>query len=360
MPPTVGNPKSKAAKKGSPPADVIMEKEITGGTKRGPRTDSDAELSDGFPSAPPPAGADTPPSGPEATMVAYFEKFDKRLTEMQDESGKKLDQLSACVTNGLLAVTNKLDTHVQESNAKIDDLQKQITAITTGLANPRSFAAAAGSAAGSAPPFVAHAVPAARAAVPLLDEACLVFIRGFPVIQPGIVLREYAEEALELLPALERAAVKVRVSPADLQFSLVFPTPAHASTFVEVYTSRKYAYEDHDRVMYPLSCRTGKPLALRRRGGLIMPIFALLQTILLRTRGHGTASISQVSKMRDGAMHTDFFALTGKKLTPLFSLRFGGAPEQMFIEAFLPTKEHVHFPISDDDLALLAEAAIPA
>jgi hypothetical protein len=353
---TAGNPKSKAAKKGAPSDDVTMRKETTGGTKRGTKPDSESELSDGFPVAPAPAAADPSSSGAAASMEAIFEKFDRRLTAMQDESGKKLDQLSDCVTNGLLSVTNKLDTHVQESNAKIDDLQKQITAITTGLATPRSFAAAAGSAAGSGLPHVAPAAPAPRSAAPMLDEACLVFIRGFPVVQPGIVLREYAEEALEILPALERALVRMRISPADSQFSFVFPSPASAKSFVEGYSARKFVFEDCDKAMHPLTCRTGKPLALRRRGGLIMPIYALLTTILSRTRGYTTASISQVSRQRGGATHTEFYALVGKTLTPLFSLIFEGAPEQLAIVGFLPATNFC--PLADADLTILSEAAV--
>ncbi len=56
-------------------------------------------------------------------------------------------------------------------------------------------------------------------------------------------------------------------------------------------------------------------------------------------------------------MHTDSFALIVKTLTPLFTLRFGGVPEQMSIESFYPSTEHN--PISNDDLAALAEAAVP-
>ena len=354
----------KAARKETPPADVTMGEPATGGSKRPSKDDSDPDhdsLSDGFPALPDdvhaPAAAGSSASCPAASLEAIFAKFDARLTKMQEASALKLDQLSDSVSNGLLSVANKIDAHVLATDTKITNLQEQITAITAGLATPRSFAAAAGSAAGSGHPPAAHAAPAPRVAATGPDEACLVFIRGFPEVQPGIVLREYAEEALAILPSLERALVKLRVSPADTQFSLVFQTPALAKAFVEDYSSRKFAYVDSDSVLHPLACRTGKPLALRRRGGLIMPIYALLQTILSRTRGYATASISQVSKLRGGAMHTDFFALIGKTLTPLFTLRFGGAPEQMAIEAFYPSTTRC--PLSNDDLAILADAAVP-
>ena len=338
----------------------------TGGSKRPSKEDSDPDpdsLSDGFPAmpddvpAPAAAGSSSSASCPAASLEAIFAKFDVRLTTMQEASSQKLDRLSDSISNGLLAVTNKIDAHVVATDTKISDLQAQISAITAGLATPRSFAAAAGSAAGSGPPPAAPAAPAPRVAATGPDEACLVFIRGFPEVQPGIVLREYAEEALAILPSLERALVRLRVSPADTQFSLVFPTPALAKTFVEDYSARKFAFVDGASVLHPLACRTGKPLALRRRGGLIMPIYALLQTILGRTRGYATASISQVSKLRGGDMHTDFFALVGKSLTPLFTLRFGGAPEQMSIVAFHPSPTRC--PISDADLAVLADAAVP-
>jgi hypothetical protein len=364
MPATAANPKAKAAKKGAASADVAMHFEPTGGVKRPPRADSDHDrdsVSDGFPSMADdslaPAAAGSSSADPAASLEAIFVKFDARLTAMQDASGQKLDQLASSITTGLLSVTSKIDAHVLATDVKIANLQEQITAITAGIATPRSFAAAAGSAASSGHFPAAHAVPAQRAVAAGPDEACLVFIRGFPVVQPGIVLREYAEEALDILPSLERALVKLRISPADTQFSMVFQTPALAKAFVEDYTARKFAFEDGDKVLHPLACRTGKPLALRRRGGLIMPIYALLQTILGRTRGYTTATISQVSKLRGGAMHTDFFALIGKTLTPLFTLRFGGVPEQMSIESFYPSTEHN--PISNDDLAALAEAAVP-
>ena len=98
------------------------------------------------------------------------------------------------------------------------------------------------------------------------------FIRGFPTTQPGIVLREYAAEALDIILTLERKAVKVRASAADTQFSLVFPTPSLASAFVEDYRARKFVFIDPEEVSTPLTCRTGKPLALRCRGGLIRPV----------------------------------------------------------------------------------------
>jgi hypothetical protein len=276
---------------------------------------------------------------------------------MQEASGHKLDQLAESVSNGLSAVTSKLDAHVLANDAKIADLQMQISALTAGMATPRSFAAAAGAASGTATPLAASPALAPRAVAPGFDEACLALIRGFPCTQPGIVLREYADEALAILPATERSLVKVRVSPADTQFSLVFPTPALANAFVSDYVSRKFAYEDGDNVMHPLTCRTGKPLALRRRGGLIFPIYALLQTVLLRTRGYTTSTISQVSKTRGDSTHTDFYALKGKTLTPLFTLRFGGAPEQLSIVAFSSAAD---CPFSDDDLELLSAAALPA
>jgi hypothetical protein len=356
------NPKTKVAKKGDSSADVSMGKESTGGVKRPPRTDSDPDrdsVSDGFPSVadvtPAPAAAGSSASNPAASLEAIFAKFDTRLTVMQDASALKLDQLANSITTGLLSVTNKIDSHVLATDAKIANLQEQISAITAGLATPRSFAAAAGSAASSGHPPAAHAAPAPRVAATGPDEACLVFIRGFPVVQPGIVLREYAEEALEFLPALERALVRMRISPADSQFSLVFPSPASAKAFVEDYSARKFVFEDCDKAMHPLTCRTGKPLALRRRGGLIMPIYALLSTILSRTRGLTTATISQVSKQRGAATHTEFYALVGKTLTPLFTLLFEGAPENLAITGFLPATNHC--PLADADLTLLSEAA---
>ena len=286
-------------------------------------------------------------------MDAFFLKVDVRLNAMTETTGQQMASLSDVVTKGLSSVTDKIDAHVVATDAKIADLQQQITAIISGSSTPPSYAAASSASAG---PAFHPAASAPRPTTTGPDEACLVFIRGFPVTQPGIVLREYAAEALDILPPRERMNVKVRASAADTQFSLVFATPTLASTFVENYRAHAFVYTDDDKATTPLTCRTGKPLALRRRGGLIMPVYAQLEIVLKRTRTLTTASISQVSKPRGGIMHTEFFALVGKTLTPLFTLRFKDEPDGMSIETFTPSV--VKGPISDADLELLEATAV--
>ncbi len=169
-------------------------------------------------------------------------------------------------------------------------------------------------------------------------------------------MREYATEALDLLPPSEAKAVRVRVSPADTQFSLVFPLPSLASAFVEEYRARKFVFKDDDGAETPESCRTGKPIALRRRGGLIRPVYALLEDVLRRTPRYTTASISQVSKPKAGVMTTEFFALKGKVLTPLFTLSFKDTPDSMSIVSM---GSPPGCPLADDDVCMIQALALP-
>ncbi len=142
-----------------------------------------------------------------------------------------------------------------------------------------------------------------------------------------------------------------------MQFSSVFPTLLLASAFVENYRARKFVFLDPENVATPLTCRTGKPHALRRRGGLIRPVYSLLVEVLLRTPALATASISQVSKLRAGVMFSEFFALKGKVLTPLFSISFKDSPDFMSVVSLTPPQGGC--PLAEDDLALLHACAIP-
>jgi hypothetical protein len=212
------NPKSKAAKRttaaaaaaGASGDDAAMSTPVQTGSKRRPNSDSDPDLSDPY-DPPTAAGASSAaassgslPPDVSGAMEAFFLKIDTRITSMQttlqQSSDQQLSSLSDVITKGLCAVSDRFDAQdlaieAREvaNNAKFTDLQDQITAISTRLSSPMTYAAAAGSAAGPAP--LPHGPPS-RTATLGQDEACLVFIRGFPVAQPGIVLREYAEEAL--------------------------------------------------------------------------------------------------------------------------------------------------------------------
>jgi hypothetical protein len=240
------------------------------------------------------------------------------------------------------------------NQTKFDDIQAQILAINNRQAAPSTPLSFAASQAG---PVTTHSAPTPCTNPMGPAEDCLVFIRGFPTTQPGFILKEYATEALALLPTEERAAVRTRVSPADTQFSFVFPSAGMAASFVSNYRAMNFVYIDPDKNQTPLTCRTGKPIALRRRGGLIRPVYSVLEEELRNTPALATATISQTSKPRNGVMSTEFFALKGRVLTLLFTLVFKETPEEsIIVRVTLPADGS---PLSDDSLDRIKRAAIP-
>jgi hypothetical protein len=194
--------------------------------------------------------------------------------------------------------------------------------------------------------------PIARQGPP---EDCLVYIRGFPSPQPSFVLKGYADEAIGQLTTSDQRLVKVRISPADTQFSLVFPHASMAANFVEDYRARDMVFVDVDKTETRLFCRTGRPLAFRRRGGLIRPVYTVLEDILRKMPSMAMSTISQNSKTRAGRMTTEFYVQEGRRLTLLFHLIFSESTELMTIEQVVPPSGGS--PLSDDDLALIAKAA---
>jgi hypothetical protein len=107
----------------------------------------------------------------------------------------------------------------------------------------------------------------------------------------------------------------------------------------------------------PLTCRTGKPIALRRRGGLIRPVYSALEEVLSSMPTMKKATISQTSRMRGGSMTTHFFALRDRDLVPLFHLVFEETPEEMHINQF---QESPGCPLNDIDLEKIRYAALGA
>jgi hypothetical protein len=256
----------------------------------------------------------------------------------------------------LATLTDRLTASEEATKVQFAAMQEQISALQVASSAAPTFADVAAAAASQTRPSPTSSTSRPTTSGPAED--CLVFIRGFPVAQPGIVLKEYAAEALGILPSLEASAVRVRTSPADTQLSLVFPLPSLASAFVEEYRSRKFVFRDEDGVDHPLSCRTGKPIGLRRRGGLIRPVYALLVDVLLRTRGYTTASISQNSKIRNGVPTTEFYALKGKTLRPLFTLTYKGSDDAMLISGLIDPVEGS--PINQQDIDALRSLATSA
>ena len=81
----------------------------------------------------------------------------------------------------------------------------------------------------------------------------------------------------------------------------------------------------------------------------------MLEDILREMPSLAKASIQQSSKPRFGVMTTDFHALIGRKLTPLFTLQFKDTADAMFIEKLTPAEG---CPLSADDLDKICQVAI--
>jgi hypothetical protein len=290
-------------------------------------------------------------SGGDAGLHAKFDLFLKQFAEASSENNSRMTKFEASVQEHCGTVAShmerlsvSLSTAVYDMNSKhaaaeevtaskFDHMQTQIQELVGRLdALPLSTTTASGSAGpvAAAPP-VFRAAPAdpARRGPP---EDCMAFVRGFPTMLPRCVMSTYADEAVLLVPAIERKLLKVRVSPADNQFSIVFPSAGGAASFVEAYRAMDMVYRDPGGTETKLACRTGKPIALRRRGGLIMPVYKELEEILAMTSDLSTAKIIQSSKVRSGKMTTEFFAQVGNKLSPMFALVFLEASDSMSIE----------------------------
>ena len=125
--------------------------------------------------------------------------------------------------------------------------------------------------------------------------------------------------------------------------------------FVTNYRALAFVFRSPGKPDTPLTGRTGKPIALRRRGGLIRPVYAALEEVLNNMPTMSTATISQTSRMKSGSITTAFFALRGRNLTPLFSIVFQDTPEEMFINEFSVTEG---CPLSDGDVLKIRSAAL--
>ena len=340
--------KGKMAKKDDASPDVSM---AASGTKRAAEQSSGSSMGD----VSPPLGPEVDPAI-QAVMTQMLATFTAsvsgQLATMKVDSERQYTAMSTSVTGALSAMTDRIKAHEDSSKAQFEAMDLKIQQITKNNTIPATFASVAASSAGPAAPLRPNSTNSTSP-----TEDCLVFIRGFPTTQPGFVLKGYADEALELLPTEERKAVRVRVSPADFQFSLVFPTSHAASTFVDAYRASNFVYTDADKVETPLTCRTGKPIALRRRGGAIRPVYSELEDVLRDMPTMKNAEISQSSKPRSGVWHTDFFVLKGRILTPLFSLTFKEDPEATTIVEMNPPPGGS--PLSVADFARIKADAMP-
>jgi hypothetical protein len=292
----------------------------------------------------------------ESTTHERLLKLEGAIEEHQGRNDGHFDTMSNSFARALESLADRFDERESKNKAQFADIDLKFKEISDRFEAHLTSAAAASSTS-SRPALVASHIPKTFAPNPHAgpQEDCLVFIRGFPTIQPGFVLKAYATEALEILPDAGRKLIKTRVSPADTQFSLVFPCSGSAASFVEAYRARQMVFVDADKNETPLTCRTGKPLALRRRGGLIRPVYSELEAILKNMPSMARATISQTSKTRSGTMTTEFYALIGSKLTALFTLTFKETPEAMTIEQVNPPLDGSA--LSPADFAKIVQAA---
>jgi hypothetical protein len=321
------------------------------GSKRAARSDSDEFL--GVPVTP----RNVPEPVTEDMLTHLFDKFttqvEGKLTSMQGMNDSHFEAMSNGFARSLSTLAERVETNEAASKLKFDSIEAQLTELNDRMKAPPPAPAAAASSSGGRAAAFPTSTPRTTPSGP--SEDCLVFIRGFPSDQPGFILKEYAIEALAILPEAERSAIRLRISPADTQFSMVFPSPEQAAHFVTMYRALSFVFLAPDKSPTPLTCRTGKPLALRRRGGLIRPVYAALEEVLRSMPSMSDATISQTSRMKFGAMTTAFFALRGRGLTPLFSIVFQDTPEEMFINEFNVSEG---CPLSDEGVLKIRSAAL--
>jgi hypothetical protein len=350
-----GKDKDKKEKKKDTDVPMGDGKSGSSGAKRPAVSDSDESEGLGGPPCTPPSSSSPPVT--EDMLTRMFNKFtshiDDKLTSMQELNDGHFVTMSQGFTKSLQTLAERVEANEAASQAKFDTLEASMVLLNDRMKAPPPAAAPSS----SWGPAAASSSPTQRAAPAGLDEECLVFIRGFPTTQPGFILKEYAAEALAILPDSDRAAVRLRISPADIQFSMVFPSPEKATSFVTNYRALSFVFYDPNKAAWPLSCRTGKPIALRRRGGLIRPVYTALEEVMGSMESMASATISQSSKMKNGVMTTSFFALRGRSLTPLFYLVFQESPEAMHISGFHTAEE---CPISASDLTKVRIAALGA
>ena len=180
---------------------------------------------------------------------------------------------------------------------------------------------------------------------------------GFPHTMPKVVLQDYATEALSLLPDAQRRSVKTRLSLADNKFSLVFCNPTAAADFVATYMAKDVHYEDpDDNTLSPLIARTGRPLAIRRRGAATHPLYEKLRVVLDSSPATRDMVIVQKSYPKNGIWYTDFFGQVGDKLSPFITATYNETPHTTTITDVVLLRDSNL--ISPSNLAVVKAAAL--
>jgi hypothetical protein len=171
-------------------------------------------------------------------------------------------------------------------------------------------------------------------------------------------MKDYIIEALSVIPSAERKLVRTRSSAADDQFSLIFATSEKADSFIDAYRAGGFVFvdpDDENKAETPLKVSKSRPLAQRRRGKAIHPVYAQLELILGAMPSLRSASICQRQAPRGGTWSTEFFAQNGRNLAPLFSLRFREDPTETIITELIVMPAGSE--LSADSLQLLRTAA---
>jgi hypothetical protein len=202
------------------------------------------------------------------------------------------------------------------NRAYIENLVKELPPTSTSTATSSLPSSSSGPAVD-----VGHGRPGAPAR--RHDEGCLIMIHDFPERLPRAVLLETFDELVGLLPPASRDEVKHRIGPADKQIMMIFPTQAKAETFLEVFREAKFLYVDHDtKDRTHLTAKKGRPIEVRRRGGVTHPVYAAVQAALVKRTPSGNPKLVQNFAMVRGTPRTEFHQERGRKITHLLTVYF--------------------------------------
>jgi hypothetical protein len=297
------------------------------------------------------------PPGPD--LQAMFDKFamtfDTRLGSLELNISRDIGGLANSLDGAITKMADRMDAHELHSKTQFDDVHAKIKELEVRMATRPAAAAptSSSSAAGLRMPSFAPAAPSGKP-----SDDCIVFIRGFPLLLPSFAMKNYVTEALSILSPAERGLVRVRSAQVDDQFSLVFPSALKADAFIESYRTYGFCYidpADDDKIEVTLKAFKSKPLPMRRRGAAIRPVYVMLEQVLSQMPTLSAATISQRQAPRMGVWATEFYALCGRSLAPLFTLKFREDPDATIItELMIPEGGS---PLSSDDLMLLRAAA---
>jgi hypothetical protein len=238
--------------------------------------------------------------------------------------GSRIDGIEERLSNQTLDVQTAINEQMSKAKSDLGDqfaeLKKEMLGTTAAAAAARVPSASAPSA---GPGRAAGPSGPGRSGPHRADENCIVIVREFPEALPRSVLKITFEELLLFVPLDDRCEVHPRISPIDKKIIMVFPSSAKADSFLETFRAKEFVYIDQEtNEDYKLSAKKGRPLEVRRRGGATHPIYAEAAAIIKRKGHFRNAELIPNPVMKAGVMHTEFHALIGRKVTPLFSIVF--------------------------------------